>query len=59
MESGDKYDDNLTLSLIISEAKIDEMSSGDEYDTKFLPTHMLEDIRNGSQSHPSINRREA
>ena len=38
---------------------MDEMSSGDEVDAKRMPTHILEDIRDGSQSHPRINRREA
>ena len=35
------------------------MSSGDESDAKPISTDMLEDIHDGSQSHPSINRREA
>ena len=34
------------------------MSSGDEYDAEPISTEMLEYICDGSQSHPSINRRE-
>ena len=35
------------------------MSSGDELDYEPMSTDMLEDIRDGSQSRPSINRRES
>ena len=35
------------------------MSSVDEYDAEPMSTDMLEDIHDGSQSHPSINMREA
>ena len=38
---------------------MDAMSSGDESDAEPMPTDMLEYICDGSQSHPSINRREA
>ena len=38
---------------------MDTMSSGDEYDVEPMSTEMLEDIRDDSQSHPSINMREA
>ena len=38
---------------------MDEVSPGDESDAETMPTDMLEDIRYGSQYHPSINRREA
>ena len=31
------------------------MSSGDEYDSESMSTDMLEDICDGSQSHPRIN----
>ena len=37
---------------------MDEISLGDEYDAEPMNTDMLEDIRDGIQSHPSINRRE-
>ena len=35
------------------------MSSGDESDAEPMSTYMLEEICDGSRSHPSINRREA
>ena len=35
------------------------MSSGDETDDEPMSTEMLEDICDGSQSHPSKNRRDA
>ena len=35
------------------------MSSGDESEAEPMSTDMLEDIRERSQYHPSINRREA
>ena len=44
---------------LISEEEMNSMSSGDEYDAEDMSTDMLEDIRDGCQSHPTINRREA
>ena len=38
---------------------MDTISSGDEYDDEPMSMDMLEDICDSSQSHPSINRREA
>ena len=35
------------------------MDSGDESDHDHIYTKILEDIRDGSQSHPNVNRREA
>ena len=35
---------------------MDAMSPGNEYDDEPMSTEMLEDIRDGIQSHPSINR---
>ena len=35
------------------------MDFGDDSDDEPMSTYMLEDIRGGSKSHPSINRREA
>ena len=58
-DESDDSDDYSTLTPFISEAKIDEISSGDESDAEPMPTNMLEDIPDGSQYHPSINRREA
>ena len=38
---------------------MDAISSGNESDAEPISTDMLEDIRDGSQSHPRINGREA
>ena len=35
------------------------MDYGDESDHHLISTEMLEDIRDGSQTHPDINRRDA
>ena len=38
---------------------MDAMDSGDESDHEPVSSEMLEDIRDGSQSHPNVNRRES
>ena len=58
-EIGNKSDENLTLPPLITEEEMDNMSSGNESDAEPMSMDMLEDIRDGCQSHPSINRREA
>ena len=35
------------------------MDSGDESDHDLISTEILESIRDGSQTHPNVNRREA
>ena len=35
------------------------VDSGDESDHDRISTEMLEDIRDGSQTHPNVNKREA
>ena len=35
------------------------MDYGDESDDEPISTEMVEDIHDGSQSHPNVNRREA
>ena len=57
-EIGNRYDDDSTLPPLISEEEMDSMSSGNEPDAEPMSTDMLEDIRNSSQYHPSIKRRE-
>ena len=37
---------------------MDAMNSSDESDHDLISTEMLEDIRDGSQTHPNVNRRE-
>ena len=44
---------------LISEEEMDVMDCGDESDYYPMSTEMLEDICDGSQSHPNINKREA
>ena len=44
---------------MLSEEDIDAMDSGNESDHDLIPTEMLEDIRDGSQSHPNVNKKEA
>ena len=38
---------------------MDAINSGDESDNDIISMEMLEDIRDGSQTHPDVNRREA
>ena len=38
---------------------MEKIYSGDESDHDLISTEMLEDIRDGSQTHPNVNRREA
>ena len=44
---------------LLSEVEMDTMDSGDESDDDHISTEMLEYIRDGSQSHQNVNRREA
>ena len=52
-ESGEKSDNE---SIMMSEQDMDAMNSGDESDHDIISTEMLEDIRDGSQTHPNNNR---
>ena len=54
-ESGDKSDKK---SIMMIEQDMDAINSGDESDNDLISTKMLEDIRDGSQTHPNVNRRE-
>ena len=47
------------MPTLISEEYMDEISSDNESDAEPMYTEMLEDIHHGSQSHPSVNMREA
>ena len=42
---------------MMSEQDMDAINSGDESDHDLMSTDMLEDIRDGSQTHPYVNRR--
>ena len=56
-ESGNKTYDNSTMQPLISEEEIDAIYSGDESEYEPISTEMLEDIRDGSESHLRVNRR--
>ena len=43
----------------MSEQDMDVINSGDESDHDLVSTEMLEDIRDGIQTYPNVNRREA
>ena len=55
-ESGDESDNE---SIMMSEQDMENINSGDESDHDLISTEMLEDIRDGSQTHLNVNRREA
>ena len=57
-KKGNKYDDRSILTPLNSEAKMNEMPLGDESDAEPMQMGMLEDIHDGSESHPRTNRRE-
>ena len=44
---------------MMSEQDMDAIKSGDESDRDLISKEMLVDIRDGSQTHPNVNRREA
>ena len=41
---------------LLSEEEMDTMDSGDESDHDLISTDILEDIRDGSQSHTNVNK---
>ena len=43
----------------MSKQDIENHDSSDESDHDLISTEMLEDIRDGSQIHPNVNKREA
>ena len=57
-ESGDKSDDNSIMPPLLRKEEVYAMDSGDESDGEPMSTEMSEDNRDGSQYHPSVNRRE-
>ena len=58
-ESGDESNDDSIMSQLLSKEEMDVMDAGDESDHDLISTEMLEDIRDGSQSHPNVNKRES
>ena len=55
-ESGGKSENE---SIMMSEQDMDAINSGDGSDHDIIYTEMLGDIRDRSQNHPNVNRREA
>ena len=55
-ESSDGSDNE---SIMMSEQDMENINSGDEPDHDLISTEMLEDIRDRSQTHTSVNRRDA
>ena len=43
----------------MSEQDMENINSGDDSDHDLISTEMLEDICDGSQTHPNVNRRES
>ena len=58
-ESGDEYDDNSIMPPLTNKEEMDVMDSGDESEDKPMSTDMLENICDGIQSHPSVNKRKS
>ena len=59
VESGDKYDKDSVMPPVLIKEEMDAMDSDNESDHDLIYTEMLENIRDRSQSHPSVNQREA
>ena len=55
-ESGDTSDDNSIVPPLLSKEEMHVMDYGDESDHDIISTEMLEDIRDGIQTHPNVNR---
>ena len=47
------------MSPLLSVEEKNVLGSGDELDDEHMSTEMLEDIRDGIQTHRNVNRREA
>ena len=53
-ESGDESNNE---SIMMSEQDIENLDSSDESDHDLISTDMLQDIRDGSKTHPNVNKR--
>ena len=56
IESGDESDNE---SIMMREQDMENLDSNEKSDHDIISTDMLEDIRDGSQTHPNVNKREA
>ena len=52
-------DESENESIMMSKQDMENINSGDESDHDAISTEMIEDIRDGSQTYPNVNRREA
>ena len=55
-ESWDEYD---SKSLMTKKQDMENLDSNENSDHDIISTEMLEDIRDGSQTHLTVNKREA
>ena len=55
-ESGDESDSE---SIMMSERDMENIDETEKFDDGIISTEMLQDIRDGNQNHPKINKREA
>ena len=55
-ESGEESDNE---SIMMSEQDMENLDSNEQSDHDLISTEMLEDIHDGSQTHPNVNKREA
>ena len=49
--------DDSIMPTLLNKEEIYAMDSGNESDNDIISTKMLEDIRDGSHSHPNVDRR--
>ena len=52
-ESGDESNNK---SIMMSEQDMENLDSNEKSDQDIISTEMLEDIRDGSQTHPNVNK---
>ena len=55
-ESGDEYDSE---SIMMSKQDIENLDEKEKFDDDLISTETLHDIRDGNQTHPNIDKREA
>ena len=56
-ESGEESDDNSIMPPLLNKEEMDAMDSGDESYNDPISTDTFEDIHDGSQYYPNVNRR--
>ena len=58
-ESDNEINDDSIMPPLLTLEEIDALDSGDDSDDEPMSTEMLEDIRDGNQYHPNVNRIES